>query len=208
MVAGVPEAADCRSAGVLERLFNLPLGGCVGALGPSAMFYIVPAQRFFLDFWQEAVDGTRDRVGDVYRQVLENHIQLYEPGSVPLSTLMCMTIWGDPALLFLPATPGGMDPTGGLDLVADASPNPFNPATEISFVLPGEAGSRMSTVVEIFDLAGRRLNRILADDLAPGAHSVRWRGRDAAGRAVGSGLFLARIQAGDLHTVVKLVLVE
>jgi hypothetical protein len=113
-------------------------------------------------------------------------------------------------LLFLPAVGDGLvaGPGAKPKIIADASPNPFNPATEISFTLPGPSGTTLPTVVEIFDLGGRRLTRLVDDDLEPGSHSVRWRGEDDSGRSVGSGLFFARILAADQRAVVKLILVE
>lgn len=210
MVPAVPGATDCRQVGVLETLLVIPEGGCVGAVGPSALFYIFPADQFILPFWQGMTDNSCERVGDAYRQALASALDFFSPGSPVLATLECMSIFGDPALLILPTAKNGFVSASRVEteLVAHATPNPFNPATEISFVLPGNPGTRLSTVVEIFDLGGRRLTRLLEENLEPGAHSVRWRGEDASGRSVGAGLFFARIRAGGQRTVVKLILVE
>jgi hypothetical protein len=210
MVPGVTQATDCRQEGVLEKLLVLPRGGCAGAMGPSATFYLVPANQFFQNFWQGMAEGTWERVGDNYRQVLVDLLEVYPQSSVALTTLQCMSIFGDPALLFLPVQGDAIFPDSKVELVltASASPNPFNPTTEISFVLPGSPGTMFPTVVDIYDLGGRRLVRLVDDDLGPGSHSILWRGKDAAGRSVGSGLFFARIRAGDHSSVVKLILVE
>ena len=210
MVPGVAQATDCRQEGVLEKLLVLPRGGCAGAMGPSATFYLAPANQFFQNFWQGIADGTWDRVGDAFRQVMADLFQTYPQNSPFLATLECMSIFGDPAMLLLPVQGGVniLDPKVEPVLAAHASPNPFNPTTKIFFVLPGTSESVLPTVVEIYDLRGRRLIRLLDADLAPGSHSIHWRGKDAAGRSVGSGLFFARISAGDHRTVVKLILVE
>jgi hypothetical protein len=90
-------------------------------------------------------------------------------------------------------------------LVGNA-PNPFNPFTEIHF------GLRLQARVEIriFDARGRLITRIPAGSLAPGSHSVTWRGRDRGGRELSSGvyyagLFLAGQRAGP---VLKMCRVE
>jgi hypothetical protein len=210
LVPWVPQATDYREEGVLETLFKLPVGGCVGALAPSSMFYLAPASWFGRHFWEVAANASWERIGDVYLQVAVDMLAFYPPDAIPLSTLQCLSILGDPALLLMPEAVGiNIQGTDSAQVLwTHVSPNPFNPATEISFALPGEPGSVWPTVVEIFDLAGRRLNRILDADLRPGPHSVRWLGQDATGKRVGSGLFFGRIQAGGMETVVKLILVE
>lgn len=77
-------------------------------------------------------------------------------------------------------------------------PNPFNPRTTISYDLP-EAGSLRLVV---FDLAGRLVRTLVDGNLPAGSHEVAWDGRDATGRAVGSGGYLARLEfAGKVETV-------
>jgi hypothetical protein len=85
-----------------------------------------------------------------------------------------------------------------------ASPNPFNPATEISFTLPAESHVRL----EIFDLRGRAVAQLVDGALAAGPHTVRWDGRDASGRALGSGVFLARLRWAGGQDATKLLLVK
>ena len=71
-------------------------------------------------------------------------------------------------------------------------PNPFNPSTSIGFVLDRGADVR----VEVYDLRGRRVRTLADGPLAAGAHDVRWDGRDDAGRAAVSGVYLYRVHAG------------
>lgn len=72
-------------------------------------------------------------------------------------------------------------------------PNPFAESTILRYEVPGvEAPVR----VDVYDVAGR-LVRTLIDGREPGgAHSVRWNGCDADGRAVSSGVYLVRLSAG------------
>jgi hypothetical protein len=95
-------------------------------------------------------------------------------------------------------------------LELDASPNPFNPQTNLDFKLltPGHARLR------IFDLAGRHVVTLLDEHRGAGEHRFTWRGRDQAGRELSSGVFIARLEvrtpAADQTEVTeaKLVLVR
>jgi hypothetical protein len=74
-------------------------------------------------------------------------------------------------------------------------PNPFNPVTRIGFELERAGRARLA----IHDVRGR-LVRVLADEnFSAGTHARLWDGRDAAGRAVASGVYLTRIEsAGEI----------
>ncbi len=73
-----------------------------------------------------------------------------------------------------------------------SAPNPFGPAATIHFTLPLAADTR----VEVFDTNGRRVRTLVDAFLPAGAREVVWRGRDAAGRPVASGVYFVRIEAG------------
>jgi subtilisin family serine protease len=76
-------------------------------------------------------------------------------------------------------------------LVGNA-PNPFNPRTTLTFALarPGRVE------LGIYDLRGRLVRRLLDSRQGAGYHSVAWDGRDASGRGVSSGPYVARLRAG------------
>ena len=78
-------------------------------------------------------------------------------------------------------------------------PNPFNPVTKIRFSQP-EAGD-VSLV--IFDIEGREVVRLVNGRLAPGAHEIIW---DAGGFS--SGLYFARLSAGDFVKTIKMLLIK
>jgi len=86
-----------------------------------------------------------------------------------------------------------------LDLLA-SGPNPFRGGTSLRFRL---AAPRRVTA-EVFDVAGRRVTRLLRDEpLAAGTHEVRWPG-GADGTRVPSGVYWMRLDAGD-HAVQRRV---
>ncbi len=72
-------------------------------------------------------------------------------------------------------------------------PNPFNPSTAISYQL-----SRAEKVsIIIYDLAGRQVRQLVNEQKEAGSYTVQWDGRNQAGQAVASGLYIYQIQAGE-----------
>jgi len=68
-------------------------------------------------------------------------------------------------------------------------PNPFNPATTITFELPAEVGVRLS----IHALDGREVVVLVEERLTAGLHRFSWQGRDWRGRMQPAGVYLCRL---------------
>ncbi len=84
------------------------------------------------------------------------------------------------------------------------SPNPFNPALSIRYVLP-EAGH---IILKAHDPTGQ-LVRVISDRLGSvGEHTVEWDGRDNAGRQLGSGVYFIRFTAPQMTEVRRVTLVR
>jgi hypothetical protein len=83
-------------------------------------------------------------------------------------------------------------------------PNPFNPTTSLRYDLPGPA----TVTLTVYDPTGRVVRRLLSEARPAGTFVARWDGRDDDGRAVGSGVYWARLEAGLEHRTRKLVLVR
>lgn len=92
---------------------------------------------------------------------------------------------------------GGSEPVA-FDLLP-AYPNPFEGATTIAFDLP----QAQHVVIEVLDLAGRRVAVLIDEALPGGRHEVRW---DAAGLA--SGTYLYRMRAGAFTRTLRATLVR
>jgi len=88
-------------------------------------------------------------------------------------------------------------PPTSLHLVA--FPSPFNPATTFAFELPREGHVRL----DVHDLAGRHVARLVDGVRAPGAQRVPWRPVDLA-----SGVYVARLQAAGSVGLRRVVLVR
>ena len=71
-------------------------------------------------------------------------------------------------------------------------PNPFNSGTVIRFALP----TREEVDLAVFNLAGQRVTALVEGQREAGTFAVCWDGRDDAGRALASGVYLYRLRVG------------
>ena len=83
-------------------------------------------------------------------------------------------------------------------------PNPFNPSTIIPYQIPASAHVRL----EVFNLLGQRLATLVDGERQAGAHTARWDATDAAGRAVGAGVYIYRLSSGGQTVSRRMVLVD
>ena len=83
-------------------------------------------------------------------------------------------------------------------------PNPFNPATTISFELPADAMVSLS----IHDVSGRLIRTLLARQQVAGAHQVLWRGRDEQNKAVPSGVYFSCLVVDGRRDTIKMILLR
>ncbi len=83
-------------------------------------------------------------------------------------------------------------------------PNPFNPSTTISYQLPKAA----SVKIVIYDLTGRQVRALVNIRQEAGSYSVLWDGRDQAGQAVASGLYIYHLRAGRFTQTRKMLIVK
>jgi hypothetical protein len=78
-------------------------------------------------------------------------------------------------------------------------PNPFNPTTTISFVLP----SRSFVSLKMFDMLGREVETIISGEMLAGSYSKQWNAAN-----VSSGIYFYRLQAGSFTETKKLILLK
>jgi len=84
-------------------------------------------------------------------------------------------------------------------------PNPFNPATTISFGLPVSSPVTM----EIYNVLGVKVRTLLrGETMNAGIHQMEWNGKDDAGMAVTSGVYLYRINAGTFQVSKKMLMLK
>ena len=80
-------------------------------------------------------------------------------------------------------------------------PNPF----DSHLLVKVQVARAERTSVEVFDRDGRRVRTLSADPVDGGEVSLRWDGRNEAGRSVVSGLYVLRIRAGGVERQAKVV---
>jgi hypothetical protein len=83
-------------------------------------------------------------------------------------------------------------------------PNPFNPETTISYRVPEQT----RVVIVLFNSKGQMVRTLVDATVPPGRHAVHWRGDDADGKPVASGLYFVRMTAGDQVRRRKLILLK
>jgi len=83
-------------------------------------------------------------------------------------------------------------------------PNPFNPQTTIRF----STASNCPVTIDIYNLKGQLVKRLVDDSKAAGNHSVVFDGTDNNGRSVASGVYYYKMQAGKFRSTRKMILMK
>ena len=83
-------------------------------------------------------------------------------------------------------------------------PNPFNPSTIIPYQLAASSQVRL----EVFNLLGQRIAMLVDGERPAGFHTAMWHATDAAGRAVGAGVYIYRMTVGVERQTGRMVLVD
>ena len=99
--------------------------------------------------------------------------------------------------------------SGGTALPTDFTlgqnyPNPFNPSTVIPYQLSAAGHVRL----EVFNILGQRLATLVDGEQAAGTYTAQWDATDAAGRAVGAGVYIYRLSSGEMTESRRMVLVD
>lgn len=177
--------------------------------------------------WWPANDGTRDLV----RATLDNNnpegfphalVKVRMPGDAPGflvggGTLTQVDQTGDDSICYVEVDLAAyatavvtvqVDPSidadtpSGAPRLFGATPNPFNPRTEVRFDLPTAGRCRLT----VFDLRGREV-AVLADGFREaGVHALAWDGTNDAGEALPSGVYFAGLKAGRFAQTRKMTL--
>ncbi len=88
--------------------------------------------------------------------------------------------------------------------LAQNVPNPMQGGTTIGFALARAGRVELS----VFDVAGRRVARIVERELPAGTHRAAWDGRDDAGRPVPGGVYFYEIVQGGERSAKRLVVLS
>jgi hypothetical protein len=83
-------------------------------------------------------------------------------------------------------------------------PNPFNPVTTISF----ELATAGFTTLDIYNIAGQKVNSLINNEVSAGAHQVIWNGTGKDGQTLSSGMYFYKLISGDISLTSKMVLMK
>lgn len=83
-------------------------------------------------------------------------------------------------------------------------PNPFNPATTIAYDLPTDS----AVSIVIYDALGQEIRRLVTGQKAAGRYTIQWDALDNLGRGVGSGVYIAKVEAGQFRASQKMLLLK
>ncbi|MDY0218577.1 MAG: PKD domain-containing protein [Candidatus Cloacimonas acidaminovorans] len=113
---------------------------------------------------------------------------------------------GEPWLipLYLEVIPPANDSGEREVFSASNYPNPFNPETTISYNLPAES----FVTLEIYNLKGQLVKRLVSENKPSGAHKAVWNGADQQGREVASGFYFYRLKTKDNQLTRKILLMK
>ncbi|MEZ5066897.1 MAG: S8 family serine peptidase [bacterium] len=99
-------------------------------------------------------------------------------------------------VILQPATAVGVDPVTSLPTalaLAAPRPNPASGPFSLAFDVPADAGH---VTLDVYDLGGRRVARLVDGSVEAGRHTARWDGQDQTGLSAAAGVYFARLQAG------------
>lgn len=85
--------------------------------------------------------------------------------------------------------------------LAQNYPNPFNPETRIHYDLPESGHVRLV----IYDILGRELVQLVNTYQGPGRYDILWKGEDASGLPVSSGIYFYQLKSGSFLETKKMV---
>ncbi len=123
-------------------------------------------------------------------------IHLY---AVPLSYMTCKQMQGD--------EPDRLLKDAAVPLTYNLSqnrPNPFNASTMIEYSLPHPG----NVTIDVYNVMGQRVVRVLDEYAEAGNHAVQWNGKDQHGTPVASGIYFYRLQADEYVASKKMVLLK
>jgi hypothetical protein len=134
--------------------------------------------------------------------------------TVPESGYYCLAVWkaksddlaknGSYTLTFGNALTPVDDQLPRVTGLASVYPNPFNPQTTIVF----ELAQPERTELAIYNLQGSLVRTLVSETRPGGRHEIVWNGKDNNGQQVASGVYMARLKAGSVSQMRKLVLVK
>lgn len=83
-------------------------------------------------------------------------------------------------------------------------PNPFNPSTTISFILPKQIPISLS----VYNIQGQLIKELIRGEVNPGTTTIIWDGRDLQRNMVASGVYIYQLRGASFVQQRKMLLVR
>lgn len=83
-------------------------------------------------------------------------------------------------------------------------PNPFNPETQIRYSLPEEGDVKIT----VYNIKGQKVKTLVNEHKNMGHHNVTWKGKNANGNKVGSGVYFYKVKTKNKTLVNKMLLMK
>ena len=88
--------------------------------------------------------------------------------------------------------------------LGEAYPNPFNPATTISYEIPNDE----FVSIDIYNLMGRHIKSLVNMNQNPGYKTIEWNATNNSNQPVSAGMYIYTIQAGEFLATKKMLLLK
>jgi len=120
---------------------------------------------------------------------------------------------GDISMVTHPGDPNDYPPLTSVDEFNELAdkfelknnyPNPFNPTTNISFVIAQNSNVRL----DIFNSLGEHVRNLFSQDYSPGNYTTIWNARDDFGYKVNSGIYIYRLSTNNYVESKRMVLIK
>ena len=83
--------------------------------------------------------------------------------------------------------------------ISSPYPNPFNPITSIDYTI----AEKSNLSIEVYNLQGRIINKIVKDRIDPGYYTFNWDGTNEP-----SGIYIIKVQISDTIKIYRTVLIK
>jgi hypothetical protein len=192
---------------ICHRFLVEPDKGAIAWIGPTLGSW-QNGNSVIAEYFAEELFGDLDRpIAESYLAAVRRVKADYTcDGEIPRTVDMYVFL-GDPLSRFHRFPPvtdvAGSGTPRSLELLQNY-PNPFNPTTTVRFTTT----VRGFIELEVYDVQGRVVKRLVGAVLPPGSHAVSWDGRTSDGSSASSGVYFLRLRAEGRSMSRKVVLLR
>ena len=83
-------------------------------------------------------------------------------------------------------------------------PNPFNPSTTIKYSL----AKPNNVTITIYNILGTKICTLINSYQTSGEHSIKWDAKDDNNNFVSSGIYIYKLETGDVNLMKKMILLK